>query len=634
MSIDELNKTKIARSYENAENEDELLEELEEEIDEKKSKKKKKRKKKILPASLKGDLDWQKALAESMKANEKAQEKRLSPWINYKGNASVKFTPLGGLGAIGGNMSVIEYEDEAIIIDVGMSFPDADTLGVDIVVPDFSYIRKIKDKVKAVLITHAHEDHIGAMPYFYKEFDFPIYATPLPLGMISNKFSEHGLKDKCKLFRPITKREIYEIGSFKVEFIHITHSIIDSCALAINTPAGTIIHTGDFKIDHTPIDGYASDLHRLAYYGEKGVLCLFSDSTNSYREGVTKSESTVGATFDLIYSRCKGRVIMSTFSSNIHRIHQAITHALNYNRKVCIIGRSMERNLFTAIELGYLKFDKKIFISADELDKFPDEEILIITTGSQGESMSALYRMATSEHKHVKIKPSDQVIISAKAIPGNEASVSGVIDLLMRHGASVAYQEFSEIHVSGHAAAEEQKLILRLVKPKYFLPVHGEYSHISKHKASAIACGVNERNIYLLDNGDQMEISWNKLRKLKSVKTGKTYIDNQVDREVQDDLLNTRKNLAEHGIVQLNLHINMGAKTLNHAHIINFGLVSNKLAQDFGTDVSNYIKLFIADAKEGIMKDKKAFEPALRNALKKYFFKKYKKYPYLLLNIH
>lgn len=625
---------KIARSYENADNEDEILDELQEELENTQTKTKKKKKKKILPATLKGDKDWQKALSISMKENEIAHLKRLKPWLDFKGNESIKFTPLGGLGAIGGNMSVLEYKDEAIIIDVGMSFPDADTLGVDIVVPDFSYIRKIKDKVKAVLITHAHEDHIGAMPYFYKEFNFPIYATPLPLGMISNKFSEHGLKDKCKLFVPITKRKIYKIGSFEIEFMHITHSIIDSCALAIKTPAGVILHTGDFKIDHTPIDGYCSDLHRIAYYGEKGVLCLLSDSTNSYREGVTKSESTVGATFDLIYSRCKGRVIMSTFSSNIHRIHQAITHALVYNRKVCIIGRSMERNLFTAIELGYLKFDKKIFVSADELDKLSDDEVLIITTGSQGENMSALYRMATSEHKHVKIKPTDQIIISAKAIPGNEASVSTVINLIMKHGASVAYQEFSEIHVSGHAASEEQKLILRLAKPKYFLPLHGEYSHITKHKASAIACGVDEKNIHLLSNGEQIQISWDKMKKISTVKTGKIYIDNQVDREVQDDLVNARKNLAEHGIVQLNLHINYQARTLNHAAITNYGLVSSKLAKEFSDDLSEHIKLFLADTKDGALKDKKACESGLKNSLKKYFFKKYKKYPYILLNLH
>lgn len=626
-----MDEIKIARSYENAENEDEILEENEQK--EKSQKKKKRRKKKILPAQLKGDADWQKALQESMKANEIAHKIRLEPWFYKKGSESVIFTPLGGLGAIGGNMSVIEYKDEAIIIDVGMSFPDANQHGVDIVVPDFSYIRKIKDKIKAVIITHAHEDHIGAMPYFYKEFDFPIYATALPLGMISNKFSEHGLKDKCELFRPVTKRQVYEIGSFSIEFIHITHSIIDSCALAINTPAGTIIHTGDFKIDHTPIDGYASDLHRLAYYGEKGVLCLLSDSTNSYREGVTKSESAVGNTFDLIYSKCKGRVIMSTFSSNIHRIAQAIDFALKYNRKVCIIGRSMERNLFTAIELGYLKLDKKIFVGADELDKLPDEEILIITTGSQGENMSALYRMATSEHKHVKIKPSDQIIISAKAIPGNEASVSNVIDLLMRHGAAVAYQEFSEIHVSGHAAQQEQMLVLRLIKPKYFLPVHGEYSHITKHKLSAISCGVHEKNIYLLNNGDQIEISWNKMRKIRSVKTGKTYIDNQVDRQIHDDLLNTRKNLAEHGIIQLNLAINSQARTLKYYNIINFGLVSAKNQQEFSNDCANAIKLFLADCKENLFNDKKALDAALKTLLKKYFFKKYKKYPYLLINI-
>ncbi|MDT3328567.1 ribonuclease J, partial [Campylobacter coli] len=343
----------------------------------------------------------------------------------------------------------------------------------------------IKDKIRGIVITHAHEDHIGAVPYFFKEFQFPIYATPLALGMISNKFEEHGLKAERKWFRPVEKRRVYEIGEFDIEWIHITHSIIDASALAIKTKAGTIIHTGDFKIDQTPIDGYPTDLGRLAHYGEEGVLCLLSDSTNSYKEGYTKSESSVGPTFDQIFARTKGRVIMSTFSSNIHRVYQAITYGLKYGRKVCVIGRSMERNLYTTMELGYIKLDRKIFIDADEVSKYKDNEVLIVTTGSQGETMSALYRMATDEHKFIKIKPSDQIIISAKAIPGNEASVSAVLDYLLKAGAKVAYQEFSEIHVSGHASIEEQKLMLTLVKPKFFLPVHGEYNHINKHKETA-----------------------------------------------------------------------------------------------------------------------------------------------------
>jgi ribonuclease J len=304
----------------------------------------------------------------------------------------------------------------------------------------------------------------------------------------------------------------------------MTHSIIDASSLAITTEAGTIIHTGDFKIDHTPIDGYTADLNRFAYYGDKGVLCLLSDSTNSYKPGITRSESTVGGTFDSIFSKAKGRVIMSTFSSNIHRVYQAIEHGVKYGRKVCVIGRSMERNLFMAMDLGYVKLDKSIFIDPHEVNKYNDKDVLIVTTGSQGETMSALYRMATDEHRHIKIKTTDQIIISAKAIPGNEASVSKVLNFLIKSGANVAYQDFSEIHVSGHAAQEEQKLILGLTKPKFFLPVHGEYNHINRHRETAIKCGIPTRNILLMGDGDQIEVCPKYMKKVKSVKTGKVYI--------------------------------------------------------------------------------------------------------------
>ncbi|MCC2553680.1 ribonuclease J, partial [Campylobacter coli] len=486
---------------------------------------KKKKKNRNLPSKLTGNEDWQIALAECIEANRISHENRLHPLkYNNSSEHKIRITPLGGLGEIGGNISVFETNKDAIIVDIGMSFPDGTMHGVDIIIPDFDYVRKIKDKIRGIVITHAHEDHIGAVPYFFKEFQFPIYATPLALGMISNKFEEHGLKAERKWFRPVEKRRVYEIGEFDIEWIHITHSIIDASALAIKTKAGTIIHTGDFKIDQTPIDGYPTDLGRLAHYGEEGVLCLLSDSTNSYKEGYTKSESSVGPTFDQIFARTKGRVIMSTFSSNIHRVYQAITYGLKYGRKVCVIGRSMERNLYTTMELGYIKLDRKIFIDADEVSKYKDNEVLIVTTGSQGETMSALYRMATDEHKFIKIKPTDQVIISAKAIPGNEASVSAVLDYLLKAGAKVAYQEFSEIHVSGHASIEEQKLMLTLTKPKFFLPVHGEYNHITKHKETAMKCGIPERNIYLMSDGDQVELCQKYVKRIKTVKTGKVFV--------------------------------------------------------------------------------------------------------------
>lgn len=590
--------------------------------------KKRHKKNKNIPKSLIGDEPWQEATKKAIEANRAIQEKRLYPLKNAnRSDSKIRITPLGGLGEIGSNMTVFETENSAIIVDVGMSFPNENMLGVDLVIPDFSYVRKIKEKIKAIFITHAHEDHIGALPYFFKEFNYPIYATPLTLGMISNKFEEHELKAERNFFRPIQKRKIYQAGDFGVEFIHITHSIIDSSALAITTKAGTIIHTGDFKIDHTPIDGYPTDLHRLAYYGEKGVLLLMSDSTNSHREGITKSEISVGKTFDAIFSQSKGRVIMSTFSSNLHRVYQAIERAVKFGRKVCVIGRSMERNLFTAMELGYIQIDKKIFIDADQVSKFPDNEILIITTGSQGETMSALYRMATDEHKYVKIKPGDQIIISAKAIPGNESSVSTVLNYLLKSGASVAYQDFSEIHVSGHASIEDQKLMLRLIKPKFFLPVHGEYNHIVKHKETAMSCGIEERNIYLMNDGDQVEICEKYLKRIKTVKTGKVFIDNQVNKQISDDIVKHRQNLADAGMVVIIAQIDKNAKLLTQARVVSYGLVSDKQNQIFAKDVEDVIVQFLANIKDEILVDHWTLETKIRQAVRKHIFRKLKKYP-------
>ncbi|MCZ6157079.1 ribonuclease J [Campylobacter ureolyticus] len=587
----------------------------------------KRRKKSNVSKCLNGNENWQKEMEKAIIANKKVHDERLNPLKFFKSNSKIRITPLGGLGEIGGNITVFETNTSAIIVDVGMSFPNESMLGVDILIPDFDYIRKIKDKIKAVIITHAHEDHIGAMPYFYKEFDYPIYATPLCLGMISNKFEEHGLKAKRALFRPVEKRKVYKIGDFDVEWIHITHSIIDASALAIKTEAGTIIHTGDFKIDHTPIDGYPTDLGRLAEYGEKGVLLLMSDSTNSHREGITKSEKTVGKTFDEIFSKSKGRVIMSTFSSNVHRIYQAIEHGLKHNRKICVIGRSMERNLFTAMELGYIDLSKEIFIDANEVGKYPDNEVLIVTTGSQGETMSALYRMATDEHKYIKIKPSDQIIISAKAIPGNEASVSNVLNYLLKSGASVAYQDFSEIHVSGHAAQEEQKLMLRLTKPKFFLPVHGEYNHIEKHSKTAIECGVDERNIYLMSDGDQVEVTSGYIKRVKTVKTGKIFVDNQINKEISDDMVKHRQNLADAGVVMVIAQVDQANKKLVKTRVITYGVVNAKEQKAFTKDMELVLTQFLSNLKNELLGDQRALENQIRQAIRKHIFRRLKKYP-------
>jgi ribonuclease J len=535
---------------------------------------------------------------------------------------------LGGLDEIGGNCAVLETENSAIIIDCGMSFPKEDMYGVDILIPDFSYLREIRHKLKGLIITHGHEDHIGAVPYLFKEIQVPIYGTSLPLGMIENKFREHKIHHHRSYFRSVKKRHPIQIGDFRVEWIHMTHSIVDSSSLAIQTPVGTIIHTGDFKIDHTPIDGYPPDLHRLAHYGEQGVLALFSDSTNSYKPGTTPSESVVGKTFENIFMQAKGRIIMSTFSSNIHRVYQAIVTAQKFNRKVAIIGRSMEQNLSLAMELGYIKFDKSIFIEPWEIGKYRDDEILIVTTGSQGESMSALYRMAVGEHRQVKLKEGDQIIISAKAIPGNEPAVSELINFLLKQGAKVAYQEFSEIHVSGHASQEDQKLMLRLVKPKYFFPVHGEFNHLVKHKETAMTTGMSEENIFIMEDGEQWEITPKRVRKVGKVKVGKIYIDNQLNEEIETDIVRDRQKLAEDGIIIIVAQIDKkGRKLLTRPRVVTYGIIPDKEDINFNREIEEMLAHYLQHAKEQIFARPRNMEEEIRKMVRKHMYRKTKKYP-------
>ncbi len=564
--------------------------------------------------------------------NERIQQDRMEPWrkINLNGG-KVRFTPLGGLGEIGGNMAVLETETTAIVIDVGMSFPDETMHGVDILVPDFSYLHAIKDKIKAVVITHAHEDHIGAIAYLFKELKFPIYATPLALAMIGNKFDEHKLSEDKKYFRYVIKRKIYEIGDMKIEWLHNTHSIVDACSLAIETPAGILMHTADFKIDHTPVDGYTMDLHRWAYYGQKGVLCLFSDSTNSHSPGFTKSEIVVGKTFDELFEKANGRVIMSTFSSNVHRIYQAMERGVRHGRKICVIGRSMERNIETTRKLGYIDIKEEHFIDAHEVNRYKDNEILIVTTGSQGETMAALSRMATDEHRHIKLKPSDTVIISASAIPGNEASVSKLMNLLLKAGVTVRYKEFSDIHVSGHASQEEQKLILRLAQPKFFLPVHGEYNHIAAHAKTAISCGIDERNILLMSDGDQVEITPKYVKKVKTVKSGKRFIDNQSNQEVLSDVVSDRQKLATEGIVNIILQINaQEGKLIDKPVVMSHGLVANKDSQKFAKKISDLIEMHLSASSIEKSANPKVIEDDIKNLVRRYIIKEYKSYPFII----
>jgi len=574
------------------------------------------------------------AMKQSIADNVAMNDARMNPWkqINIDNNNKVRFTPLGGLGEIGGNMAVMEDDECAFVIDVGMSFPDETMHGVDILVPDFSYLHAIKDKIVAVIITHAHEDHIGAVPYLFKELQFPIWGTPLALAMIENKFQEHGLMENVKLFNYVTKRTQYDIGTFKIEWMHNTHSIIDACSLAIESKVGTIIHTADFKVDHTPIDNQTMDLQRFAHYGAKGVLCLFSDSTNSHNPGYTKSEAVVGKTFDTLFDLAKGRVIMSTFSSNTHRVYQAMERGIAAGRKICVIGRSMERNIETTRRLGYVDLSDKHFIEPHEVPKYPEDQILIVTTGSQGESMAALSRMAANEHRHVKLKPSDTIIISAHAIPGNEGSVSSLMNKLVKAGVTVRYKDFENIHVSGHASQGEQQLILRLIQPKFFLPVHGEYNHIYKHSKTAIDCGVDPRNILLMSDGDQIEIATKYLKKVKTVKSGKSYIDNQNNKEIKHDVVEERQKLASDGIVNISMQISKERKKLiGKAVISSSGLVPEKESKRFAHEIENIIDTFLINAEEKQLATPHAIQNEIAGIVRKFIIRTKRRYPIISL---
>ncbi len=582
-----------------------------------------------------GSTPVDKNLLDFVKKNQEVQKNRLNPHykINLESKAKIRITPLGGLGEIGGNITVFETENEAILVDVGMSFPDEEMHGVDILVPDFSYVREIKNKIVAIIITHAHEDHIGAVPYLFKEMQFPIYATSLPLAMIGNKFDEHHMKEFRRYFNPIVKRQQYKIGNdFEIEWMHMTHSILDSSSLAITTEAGTVIHTGDFKIDHTPIDGYTADLHRFAHYGEKGVLCLLSDSTNSYNKEMTPSELAVAPALDRVFSKATGRVILSTFSSNVHRVYQAIMAGLKYNRKICVIGRSMERNLELAMQYDYVRFPKGIFVDADQVSRMNDKDVLIVTTGSQGEANSALFRMAIGEHRHIKIKPNDLIILSSRAIPGNEGSISGMLNHLQRAGADIYADR--DIHVSGHAGIEEQKLILRLTNPKFFLPVHGEYNHIVRHKKTGMECGVPERNILLMTDGDCIEVAPKFMRKVKSVKVGKTYIDNQNNHQIENDIVIDRQKMANDGVVMIVAQVSEAdSKLISRPRVTSFGLVADKQDRAFAKEIEDVLEQFLVNIKPNHLENPRSMENDIRQVVRKHIYRKQKKYPFIVPNV-
>ena len=462
---------------------------------------------------------------------------------------NLKIIPLGGLEEIGKNITVFEYGNDIIILDCGMAFPDEEMPGVDIVIPDFSYLEKKANKIRAVVLTHGHEDHIGALPYFLSKFNVPVYGTKLTIGLVLNKLKEHGLDKSVKL-KSVLPGNILKFGEFRVEFIRSNHSIPDAVAIAFHTPVGIILHTGDFKIDSTPIEGKMIDLTRIGELGKKGVLALMQDSTNVERPGFTMSESTVGNTFDEIFgNNLKNRIIVATFASNIHRMQQIINSASKYGRKVALSGRSIENVVSVAMELGNMKIPKGMLINIDEITNYPPHKLVIITTGSQGEAMSALTRMAYSEHRKVTLGPKDTVIISANPIPGNEKAVSNVINSLYKLGTNVIYESLADVHVSGHACQEELKIIMSLANPKFFIPVHGEFRHLHRHSLLAQEMGILKKNIFVTEIGSVIEMNSDKCKINGSVPSGRVLVDGLGVGDVGNIVLRDRKLLAEGGLI-------------------------------------------------------------------------------------
>ena len=539
--------------------------------------------------------------------------------IEIKINAenSLLVVPLGGVEEIGLNMTVFQYAGDLIIVDAGLMFPEEDMLGVDFVIPDFSYIIENREKLKGIILTHGHEDHTGALPFLLKEFDVPVYGTPLTLALVREKLREHGLDDAQLM--PVRPRDSITLGCFCIEFIRVTHSIVDGVGLAIKTPVGTVIHTGDFKLDPTPVDGELMDFLRFAEYGEKGTLLLLSDSTNAEKGGFTFSEREVSRAFEDIFSKVKGRIIIATFASNIHRIQQAINVAVQYGRKVIMCGKSIVSNSQIALDLGYLKMPGDTWVRLEDLKDLADSEVMIITTGSQGEPMSVLSRIAMDEHKHIKVKEGDTVILSAKIIPGNERSIGKIINHLMRRGADVKYEKVSEIHVSGHASKEELKLMMNLVRPKYFIPIHGEYRHLKYHARLAEKSGILKDNVVILSDGEVFEINESGAAKAGKVNSGRIFIDGKGTNGVEDIVLRDRRTLAHDGIVIVLVGIEkLTKKIVSGPDIISRGFVFEDASQDIINEVRDLMSATLSGLQDDIISDVSLMQSKLRSTLKKY----------------
>lgn len=542
----------------------------------------------------------------------------------------LKIIPLGGLEEIGKNITVFEYEDEMVLVDCGLEFPEDSMLGVDMVIPDVTYLERNKEKLKGLVVTHGHEDHIGSIPYVLKKVDMPIYATKLTIGLIKNKLEEHKLLRRTKL-REVNQGETVKFGKIQVEFIRSSHSIPDSVMLAIKTPAGTVLHTGDFKIDYTPIDGQVMDFGRIAELGNQGILALMSDSTNSERKGYTMSESTVGDVFEKLFQNCTKRIVVATFASNVHRIQQILNSAVKHNRKVAVCGRSMINMIETATSLGYIQVPEKTFIDIDMIKNYNDDQLVIITTGSQGEAMSALTRMASGEHKKIVITPNDLVIISATPIPGNEKLVSKVIDDLMQIGAEVVYSALEDVHVSGHACQEEQKLIMALARPKYFIPVHGEYRQLMAHSETAQEMGIPKENIFLMKNGRVLEMNEKEARLTGAVPSGKILVDGLGVGDVGNIVLRDRQHLSQDGLIIIVMTMDgTSGEIVSGPDVISRGFVYVRESENLMDDVKRQIREEVRKFEDKNITDWATIKAALKDNLREYIFQKTKRNPMIL----
>ena len=545
-----------------------------------------------------------------------------------KAAKKLKIIPLGGVGEIGKNMTVIEYGSDIIIVDCGMSFPDEEMPGIDVVIPDMTYIEKNAANVRGILITHGHEDHIGAVPYALQKLNVPVYATKLTIALIEQKLTE--IKVDHADLNCVSPGDTIRLGCFSVEFIKTSHSIAGACALAINTPIGTLIHTGDFKVDYTPIDGEPIDIARLAYYGSRGVLVLMSDSTNVENEGHTPSERGIGKTFEHCFDKAKGRVIVATFASNIYRIQQIADVAISFGRVVCFQGRSMVKIAEIAKELGYLQLPDESVVEVGQLKKYRDDQICVITTGSQGEPMSGLFRMANSSHK-VNVGKGDMVIISASSIPGNEKSVGRVINQLYQHGAKVIYERMADVHVSGHACKEELKLMLTLTKPKFFIPVHGEARHLYQHKELAEELGIPEEDIFVTEIGDVVELTRNKGRIAGSVTAGSVMVDGSGVGDIGNVVLRDRKLLSEDGIftVVITLNKQTGA-LLAQPEILSRGFVYEKNSEELLKETRELVKAKAAQFEKNHRSSWSSIKNDIRNSIKNYLYERTKRRPMVM----